>query len=66
MKLFLDSSDASRPLTCSNATVQERTKALIDSEAQNRALADRFSTLSSVSPVGILQANGEGEIVCTC
>ncbi|ORY86727.1 hypothetical protein BCR35DRAFT_302458 [Leucosporidium creatinivorum] len=43
--------------------VQERTKALIDSEAQNRALADRFSTLSSVSPVGILQANEEGDIV---
>jgi hypothetical protein len=36
--------------------VQERTCALIDSETRNRALADKFSTLSTVSPVGIVQA----------
>ncbi|KAM0790951.1 hypothetical protein ACM66B_004256 [Microbotryomycetes sp. NB124-2] len=43
--------------------VEERTSALIQSEAQNRALADKFSTLSAVSPVGILQADAEGNIV---
>ncbi|KAK4047297.1 hypothetical protein OIV83_005475 [Microbotryomycetes sp. JL201] len=43
--------------------VEERTSALIKSEAQNRALADKFSTLSAVSPVGILQADAEGNIV---
>ncbi|KAK4055384.1 hypothetical protein OIO90_003222 [Microbotryomycetes sp. JL221] len=43
--------------------VEERTSAFIKSEAQNRALADKFSTLSAVSPVGILQADADGNIV---
>lgn len=44
--------------------VLERTRALLESEAQNRSLADKYSTLSSVSPVGILQADEEGNAVC--
>ncbi|SCV70300.1 BQ2448_1694 [Microbotryum intermedium] len=43
--------------------VQERTRALIDSETRNRALAEKFLTLSTVSPVGIMQADAEGHIV---
>jgi hypothetical protein len=41
--------------------VEERTRALIDSESRNRALAERYSTLSTVSPVGIVQIDQEGE-----
>ena len=40
--------------------VEERTRALIDSESRNRALAERYSTLSTVSPVGIVQIDQEG------
>ncbi|GAA5948632.1 hypothetical protein JCM21900_005196 [Sporobolomyces salmonicolor] len=43
--------------------VEERTRALIESEARNRALAERYSTLSTVSPVGVVQINSHGHIV---
>ncbi|GAA5982210.1 hypothetical protein JCM5350_007698 [Sporobolomyces pararoseus] len=43
--------------------VEERTRALIDSESRNRALAERYSTLSTVSPVGIVQIDQEGHLV---
>ncbi|GAA5906400.1 hypothetical protein JCM5296_000445, partial [Sporobolomyces johnsonii] len=43
--------------------VEERTRALIESEARNRALAERYSTLSTVSPVGVVQIDAHGHIV---
>ncbi|GAA5905350.1 uncharacterized protein JCM6883_006368 [Sporobolomyces salmoneus] len=43
--------------------VAERTRALIESEARNRALAERYSTLSTVSPVGIVQIDQDGNLV---
>lgn len=45
--------------------VEERTSALIDSEARNRALASKFLTLSAVSPVGIMQTDQDGNILYT-
>ncbi|BGO94298.1 hypothetical protein NBRC10512_002748 [Rhodotorula toruloides] len=43
--------------------VEERTRALIESEARNRALAERYSMLSTVSPVGVIQISPKGEIL---
>ncbi|BGP42546.1 hypothetical protein JCM10450v2_006649 [Rhodotorula kratochvilovae] len=43
--------------------VEERTRALIESEAQNRALASRYAMLSTVSPVGVVQIDAKGEPV---
>ncbi|GAA5985176.1 hypothetical protein JCM10908_002555 [Rhodotorula pacifica] len=43
--------------------VEERTRALIESEGRNRALAERYSMLSTVSPVGVIEINTSGEIV---
>ncbi|GAA5932140.1 uncharacterized protein JCM15063_001133 [Sporobolomyces koalae] len=43
--------------------VEERTRALIESESRNRALAERYSTLSTVSPVGIVQISQERDLV---
>ncbi|GAA6012992.1 hypothetical protein JCM11491_000931 [Sporobolomyces phaffii] len=43
--------------------VEERTRALIESESRNRALAERYSTLSTVSPVGIVQIDHEGSLI---
>ncbi|GAA6041500.1 hypothetical protein JCM8097_001909 [Rhodosporidiobolus ruineniae] len=43
--------------------VEERTRALIDSESRNRALAERYSMLSTVSPVGVIEISPEGQIV---
>ncbi|GAA6059978.1 hypothetical protein JCM10212_001327 [Sporobolomyces blumeae] len=43
--------------------VEERTRALIESEGRNRALVERYSTLSTVSPVGIVQVDQEGNLV---
>lgn len=45
--------------------VEERTRALIASEMRYRALADRYSTLSVLSPVGIFLVDHEGLITCT-
>ncbi|GAA5995875.1 uncharacterized protein JCM10292_004800 [Rhodotorula paludigena] len=41
--------------------VDERTRALIESEARNRGLAERYSMLSTVSPVGVVQIDAKGE-----
>ncbi|GAA5852766.1 hypothetical protein JCM9279_003962 [Rhodotorula babjevae] len=43
--------------------VDERTRALIESEAQNRALASRYAMLSTVSPVGVVQIDNQGHPV---
>ncbi|TKA52251.1 hypothetical protein B0A53_04674 [Rhodotorula sp. CCFEE 5036] len=43
--------------------VEERTRALIESEGRNRALAERYSMLSTVSPVGVIEIDKFGEIV---
>ncbi|GAA5867623.1 hypothetical protein JCM3774_001533 [Rhodotorula dairenensis] len=43
--------------------VEERTRALIESEGRNRALAERYSMLSTVSPVGVIEIDTSGEIV---
>lgn len=43
--------------------VEERTRALMESDAQNRALAERYSMLSTVSPVGVIEIDEHGEIV---
>lgn len=43
--------------------VDERTRALIDSDARNRALAERYSMLSTVSPVGVIEIDTHGEII---
>ncbi|GAA5864241.1 hypothetical protein JCM8547_001304 [Rhodosporidiobolus lusitaniae] len=45
--------------------VDERTRALIESEGRNRALAERYSMLSTVSPVGVCEINPAGMIVYT-
>ncbi|GAA5973125.1 hypothetical protein JCM11641_006280 [Rhodosporidiobolus odoratus] len=42
--------------------VEERTRALIESEARNRALAERYSMLSTVSPVGVIEINNDGQM----
>lgn len=42
--------------------VEERTRALIESEMRFRALADRYSTLSLLSPVGIFMADVHGQV----
>lgn len=44
--------------------VEERTRALIESEARYRGLADRYATLSVVSPVGIFMTDGDGNLSC--
>lgn len=49
-------------LTSLPLTVEERTRALIESEMRFRALADRYSTLSLLSPVGIFMASVDGEV----
>ncbi|GAA5825914.1 hypothetical protein JCM11251_000050 [Rhodosporidiobolus azoricus] len=43
--------------------VDERTRALIESEARNRTLAEKYSMLSTVSPVGIVEINASGQIL---
>lgn len=45
--------------------VEERTKALVESEIRYRGLADRYSTLSVLSPVGIFMTNEHGDLSCT-
>ncbi|SGY14975.1 BQ5605_C013g07190 [Microbotryum silenes-dioicae] len=42
--------------------VEERTRALVESEMRYRGLADRYSTLSLLSPVGIYLVNAEGTL----
>lgn len=42
--------------------VEERTRALIESEARYRGLADQHATLSRVSPVGIFMADPRGNV----
>ncbi|KAM0790952.1 hypothetical protein ACM66B_004257 [Microbotryomycetes sp. NB124-2] len=42
--------------------VEERTRALIESEMRYRGLADRYSTLSLLSPVGIFMADVDGKV----
>ncbi|BGP19092.1 hypothetical protein JCM10213v2_007179 [Rhodosporidiobolus nylandii] len=42
--------------------VEERTRALIESEGRNRALAERYSMLSTVSPVGVIEINSSGQL----
>ncbi|ORY86726.1 hypothetical protein BCR35DRAFT_302457 [Leucosporidium creatinivorum] len=42
--------------------VEERTRALIESEVKYRGLADRYSTLSLLSPVGIFMADPFGRV----
>ncbi|SCV70301.1 BQ2448_1695 [Microbotryum intermedium] len=42
--------------------VEERTRALVESEMRYRGLADRYSTLSLLSPVGIYLVDGEGTL----
>jgi CheY-like chemotaxis protein len=44
--------------------VEERTRALIESEVKYRGLADRYSTLSLLSPVGIFMADPFGRVNC--
>lgn len=44
--------------------VEERTRALIESEMRYRGLADRYSTLSLLSPVGIFMADVDGTLNC--
>lgn len=44
--------------------VEERTRALIESEMRYRGLADRYSTLSLLSPVGIFMADAQGKVNC--
>ncbi|GAA5891499.1 hypothetical protein JCM6882_004493 [Rhodosporidiobolus microsporus] len=43
--------------------VDERTRALIESEARNRSLAERYSMLSTVSPVGVVEISSTGKIL---
>ncbi|GAA6013850.1 hypothetical protein JCM10207_008212 [Rhodosporidiobolus poonsookiae] len=43
--------------------VEERTRALIESEARNRSLAEKFSMLSTVSPTGVVEISPSGQIV---
>ena len=42
--------------------VESRTSALVESEIRYRGLADRYSTLSTLSPVGIFMMNELGEM----
>lgn len=44
--------------------VEERTRALNESEGRYRGLADRYSTLSVLSPVGIFLIDHVGNLTC--